>query len=323
MAQRVVVSASAYFSHGPGERGPLAGAGVEVVRRPAGMDLAAALRGAVGVIAGSEPYTEAVFAACPDLRVVARWGVGYDAVDLAAATRHRVVVATAVGSLEESVADFAMGLILASARRIPEAADIMHRGGWARPMGRDVHGACLGIVGIGRIGTRVARRAKAFGMRILAYDPGVEPAEIAARGAEPAELSQLLRQADFVTLHANLNPSSHHVIGVEQLALMRPDACLINTGRGPLVDTAALVDALETGRIGGAALDVFEGEPLPAEHALRQSPRCILTPHMASASREAALAMSMAAAQAVADVLAGRRPASVVNPEVYGEGSGS
>jgi D-3-phosphoglycerate dehydrogenase len=318
--QRVVVTAASYFTHGPGAGDPLAAMGVEVVRRPAGQDLATALRGAVGVIAGSEPFTEAVIATCPELRVIARWGVGYDAVDLAAATRHGVVVTTTPGTLEEAVADFAFGLMLALARRIPEAAGLMRRGGWSRPLGWDVHGRCLGIVGIGRIGSAMAKRAHAFAMRVVAFDPGVDAATIAARGAEPLPLPELLRQADFVTLHANLNPTSRHLIGAAELALMRPGACLINTARGGLVDTQALIDALESGHLGGAALDVYEAEPLPAEHPLRQAPRCILTPHMASASREAARAMSLAAAQAVADVLSGRRPASVVNPEVYANG---
>jgi len=316
---RVVVTASAYFTHGPGLDDPLAAMGAEVVRRPAGMDLVAALQGASGVIAGSEPYSEAAFAACPGLKVLARWGVGFDAVDLAAASRHGVVVATVPGTLEEAVADFTFGLMLSLARRIPEADALMRRGGWSRLMGWDVQGRTLGIVGLGRIGTAVARRAHAFGMRVLAYDPQVDASTVAARGAEACDLARLLREADFVTLHANLTAASRHLIGPAELAMMRPGACLINAARGGLVDTQAVVEALETGHLGGAALDVYESEPLPAEHPLRQAPRCILTPHMASASREAAQAMSLAAARAVADVLQGRRPASVVNPEVYGQ----
>jgi D-3-phosphoglycerate dehydrogenase len=318
MAPRVLVTASAYFTHGPGDADPLAG--MEVVRRPAGMDLVAALQGASGVIAGSEPYSEAAFAACPGLKVLARWGVGYDAVDVAAATRHGVVVTTVPGTLEEAVADFTFGLMLALARRIPEADALMRRGGWSRLMGWDVHGRTLGIVGIGRIGAAVARRAHAFGMQVLAYDPMLDAGTVAARGAQACDLPRLLRDSDFVTLHANLTAGNRHLIGPAELARMKPGACLINAARGGLVDTLALVDALETGHLGGAAIDVYESEPLPAEHPLRQAPRCVLTPHMASASREAAQAMSLAAARCVADVLAGRRPASVVNPEVYGNG---
>lgn len=326
-AHRVLVTARAFFSAGVGHAEGLATPGLELVRAarfgPLGEEeLIEALRDVSGVIASSDRYTRRVLEAAPGLRAIARTGVGYDSVDLEAATRLGIVVVTTPGRIADTVADFAFGLMLALGRRIPEAASVMRRGGWAAEMpGADLWGKCLGIVGLGAVGTAVARRAAGFAMRVLAFDPALPPDEVARRGAEPASLDALLAQADYVTLHASLHAGSRHLIGARQLATMKPTAYLVNTARGGLVDVDALIEALEAGRIAGAALDAFEQEPLPAEHPLRHTARCLLTPHIAFSTRDTSADMARRAVQAVADVLAGRRPGAdvrVVNPEVFG-----
>ncbi len=325
MAQHnVLVTARAFYTF-PEATAPLAG--LDVALRRAGRfgplaeaELIEALRGCGAVIASSDPYTERVFAACPDLRVVARAGVGVDAVDLGAATRHGVVVTITPGPIAETVADYAFALLLASARRVPEAAEALRRDGWAREfLGGDVYGRCLGVVGMGAIGSGVARRARGFSMRVLGYDPALSPPQITERGAEPVPLDRLLAEADFVTLHASLSAGSRHLLGARELAAMKPSAYLINTARGGLLDSAALVQALKAGHLAGAALDAYEDEPLPADDPLRRAPRCLLTPHVAFSTRATTLDMARRAAAAVADVLSGRRPtgATVVNPEVF------
>lgn len=329
MSGRVLVTARAFFAAGEAAAAVLRAAGLEIVRAPRfgplpPSELIPALQGVSGVIAASDPYTEAVFSAAPDLRVVARTGVGYDSVDLEAATRHRVVVVTTPGRIAETVADFAFGLMLAMARRIPEAAGLMRRGGWAAEMpGTDLWRRCIGIVGMGAVGAAVARRAHGFSMRVLGCDPALPEHVVRERGAEPATLAQVLAESDFITLHASLDAGSRRLIGAAQLAAMKPTAFLINTARGAMVDPDALLEALDAGRIAGAALDAFDVEPLPAEHPLRQIPRCILTPHIAFSTRETSLDMSRRAAAAVAAVVAGRRPPEdvrVLNPEALAGG---
>jgi len=331
-SRRVLITARAFFSAGAKAAEPLIEGGLEVVRAPRfgplpEAELILALQGASAVIASSDPYNERVFAAAPDLRIVARTGVGYDSVDIAAATRHGVVVVLTPGRIAETVADFAFGLMLALARRIPEASTLMRHGGWAAELpGTDLWSKCLGVVGMGAVGTAVARRALGFGMRVLGYDPAVGDALIAERGAEPADLDGLLTQADFITLHAALTNESRRLIDAAALARMRPKAILVNTARGGLIDTDALLEALDAGHLAGVALDAFDQEPLPAEHPLRHAPRCLLTPHIAFSTRENSLDMSRRAAIAVAEVLAGRRPPAdvrVLNPEVSGPPSGS
>jgi phosphoglycerate dehydrogenase-like enzyme len=322
--RRVLVTARAFFSAGAAAAEPLRAAGLELVRAPRfgplpEPELIAALAGVAGVVASSDPYTDQVFRQAPDLRIVARTGVGYDSVDLEAATRHGVLVVTTPGRIAETVADFAFGLMLALARRIPEAQAIMRHGGWAAEMpGTDLWGKCLGVVGMGAVGTAVARRARGFSLRVLGYDPALTDGEVRARGAEPVPLEQLLAEADFVTLHASLTPASRHLIGPAEFARMKPTAFLVNTARGGLVDADALAEVLDAGRLAGAALDAFEAEPLPAEHPLRHLPRCLLTPHIAFSTRETSLDMARRAAAAVAAVLHGSAPppdVRVLNPE--------
>jgi lactate dehydrogenase-like 2-hydroxyacid dehydrogenase len=260
---------------------------------------------------------ELLEAAGGDLKIVANCAVGYDNVDVAAAERRGIVVTNTPGVLDEATADLAFGLILATSRRIVEA-DRFLRGGaewiWGPQffVGLDLSGgATLGIVGLGRIGMAVARRAAAFGMRILATGRRATSEEAAAYGVEAADLPRLLAESDVLTLHCPLTPETRHLIGAEELAAMKPTGILINTARGPIVDEAALVDALQRGVIAGAGLDVYEDEPR-IHPGLRQLENVVLLPHIASAGRATRDAMGRLAVENVRDVLAGRPPRTPV-----------
>ncbi|MFA5027626.1 MAG: phosphoglycerate dehydrogenase, partial [Candidatus Methylomirabilota bacterium] len=260
-------------------------------------ELIALLDGISGAIVSVDPFTARVLAAAPRLKVICRTGVGYDAVDVPAATRHGVIVANTPGVNRHAVADLALALILCCARRLPENLAEVRGGGWIRHEGVDLEGKCLGIVGLGTIGKEVARRARAFGMEILAHDVAEDRAFAAAHGVAYVSLEMLLRQGDFVSLHCFLSAQSRHLINAERLGWMKPTACLINTARGGLVDTAALAAALEAGRLAGAGLDVVEEEPLPADSPLRRLPRVYLTPHAGGATADARERSGAAAAE--------------------------
>lgn len=315
------------FRKHPGEAAALLQeAGCELIESPEQRPLTAdelisALSDAVGVIAGNDHFTADVIAAARRLRVISRWGIGVDAVDVSAATRHGVVVTNTPRLTADGVADLTFGLIMALARRIPEANRLVHAGGWGDVEGVNVWQKCLGIVGFGAIGQAVARRARGFDMRVLAYD--VRRDEVTASGlaTDYVPLDELLREADFVSIHASLTEQSRGMIGARELALMKPGAFLINAARGAIVDENAVVQALRENRIAGAALDVHWEEPLPRNHPLMTLDNCILTPHIGSHTIETARAVNAAAAQNLLDVLQGRRPRNVVNPEVYEAGS--
>ena len=260
----------------------------------------------------------------PQLKVVSNFAVGFDNIDVAACTQRGIPVGNTPGVLTETTADLAWALLMAAARRLPEADHYVRAGKWKTwgpmlLMGPDVHGATLGIIGFGRIGQAVARRARGFGMRILYHDPNrVSPAVEAEYGAEYRTLEGILPESDFVTLHVDLRPATHGLINAERLGWMKPTAILVNTSRGPVVDSRALVDALRDGIIAGAALDVTDPEPLPADHPLVGLDNCLVVPHIASASRATRSKMAaMAAANLLAGVRGQRLP-TPVNPEVYG-----
>jgi glyoxylate reductase len=263
-----------------------------------------------------------VLAAGSRLRVVANVAVGYDNIDVATATQRGIAVTNTPGVLDDTTADFTWALLLAVARRVVEADRFVRSGQWKGWdlmlfLGADVHGKTLGIFGLGRVGQRVAQRAQGFGMQVLYHDAIRAPAEAENQlGAEWVSKEQLLREADFVTLHVPLTPATRHLIGARELALMKPSAYLINASRGPVVDEAALVGALEQNRIAGAALDVFEREP-SIYPKLITFPNVVLAPHMASASVETRTRMAVMAAENVVAVLEGRRPPNLVNPEIY------
>jgi glyoxylate reductase len=228
-------------------------------------------------------------AAGNNLKIISQMAVGVDNIDVAAAHARGIPVGHTPGVLTEATADIAMALLLAGARRIVETAEYIKRGGWQtwHPMGllgADLSGATLGIVGFGRIGRAVAKRAAAFDMHILAYSRNLTDEEAAAHGAQRAALDDLLRRSDFVSLHTPLNAESRHLINRDTLALMKPTALLINTARGGVVDQEALYEALTAGKLGGAALDVTTPEPLPADHPLLTLPNVTIVPHIGSAT---------------------------------------
>lgn len=267
---------------------------------------------------------EALLAACPRLRVVSNMAVGLDNVDVGAATRHGVLVGHTPGVLTETTADFTFALLLATARRVVEADAFVRQGtwlaagGWSPTMlvGADLHGATMGIVGLGRIGLAVARRARGFGMRIIYHSRSRRAEAEAELGLLRAPtLDDLLAHSDFVTLHVPLVPETQHLLGERELALMKPSAILVNTSRGAVVDEGALVRALRQGRLAGAGLDVMEVEPLPADHPLALLPNVLLTPHVASASRATRRRMAEMAVENLLAGLAGRLPPHCANPE--------
>lgn len=264
-----------------------------------------------------------VIAAAPKLRVISNVAVGYDNVDVKAATARQIVVTNTPGVLTEATADLTFALLLATARRLPEAERFLRDGQWKRwdvdlLCGSDVHGRTIGIVGLGRIGRAVARRARGFGMRVLYSGPRPVPADVAAElQAHHVPLDLLLQQSDFVSLHLPMSPATKHTIGVEQLCRMKRSAFLINTARGPLVDENALVAALEEGLIAGAGLDVFEDEP-KIHPGLLELPNVVLLPHVGSAVTSVRTLMCTLAARDCAAVLNGERPQHPVNSEVLG-----
>ena len=273
------------------------------------------LRGIDGAVASIDPFTPKVMDGAPQLKVISRTGVGYDAVDAPAAAERGIAVCITPGANNKAVADFAFSLILASARRLLENLTEVPRGGWKRYQGRDLPGSTLGIVGLGSIGKEVAKRARGFDMRILAYDLYQDPAFAAQYGVTYLPLEELLAESDFVTLHLLLDGSTRHLINAERLRLMKPTAHLVNTARGGIVDQEALCQALKERRIAGAALDVFENEPLEADSPLRTLDNVYLAPHTAGQTEGAMRNMGIMAARNVIDVLKGEVPVGVVNKE--------
>lgn len=296
-------------------------AGVELVVYPkAGRlteaDLLPLVGDADAIIAGTEPITARVLDAAPRLKIVARRGVGLDSVDLEAATARGVVVTVTAGVVADAVADHAMALLLAAARRIAWLDRRMKAGAWDRAVSTDVWGKTLGLIGFGAIGRAVAKRAAGFGMEILAYDVAPDEAAARALGVRLCALDDLLARSDFVSVHVPLLPTTRGLIGEAALARMKPGAILINTSRGPVVDEAALLRALQSGRLAGAGLDVFAEEP-PVDWTLVGLDQVVATPHVASHTRETLVRMERACAEAVLAVLRGERPAHVANPAVY------
>jgi glyoxylate reductase len=263
--------------------------------------------------------------AAPRLRVVSTMAVGYDHIDVAACTRRGIAVCHTPDVLTETTADLCWAILMACARRLYEGQRVIVEGRWPAwsPFllaGQDVWGRTLGVVGFGRIGQAVARRAKGFGMRVLYHARSRHPEGEAETGAVRVDLDRLLQESDFVVLALPLTAETRHLIGAAELARMKRTAILVNVGRGALVDEGALVEALRAGRLWGAALDVFEREPIGPEHPLLALPHVVAVPHIGSASVATRTAMARLAAQNLADVLRGRRPRACVNPEVLGAG---
>lgn len=272
---------------------------------------------AVAVIAGLDSFTREVFEHAPQLRVVSRFGVGVDNVDLDAATEHGIVVTITPGANAVAVAELTFLLILALSRHLILHDRWVRAGEWKRASGVELIGSTLGIIGLGRIGREVATRARAFGMRIVFTDPAPPPEDqVRALEAIAMPLNELLSISDVVSLHLPLTSETYHLIGARELALMKPNALLINTARGGLVDEQALYEALKERRLAGAAFDVFEKEP-PDDSPLLRLDNFIATPHIGSATVQTTRRMGIMAAQNALAVLEGRRPEGVVNPQVY------
>jgi glyoxylate reductase len=261
---------------------------------------------------------ELLDAAGPQLRVVANFAVGYDNIDVPACTRHGVVATNTPDVLTETTADMAWALLMAASRRVAEGDRFLRARTpwiWAPEMmlGQDIHGKILGVVGFGRIGRAVARRASGFGMTVLFHDPLVTDD---TGGATSVPMDELLARSDFVSVHCALSDATRHLIGRETLRRMKRTAVLVNTSRGPVVDEEALAEALEVGEIFAAGLDVFEREPAVNERLL-DNPRVVLAPHLGSATVETRLAMGMLAVDNLLAALEGRRPPSLLNAEAW------
>ena len=295
----------------------------EDVRLPAAQ-VVEACREIEGLVASGTPVGAEVVEQAPHLRVVSTVGVGYDNIDVEACTRRRIMVTNTPGVVTEATADLSFALLMAVARRLVEADRYVREGNWrywqwGNMWGTNPSGRTLGILGFGRIGQAVARRARGFSMRILYHSVDrPTPEQEQELGAHYVDRETLLREADFLSIHVPLAPDTHHLISATELALMKPTAFLINTSRGKVVEEAALVEALQSKRLAGAALDVFEFEP-QIHPALPAMPNVILTPHMGTATGETRLAMAMMAAENLLAALAGQRPPNLVNPEVLGK----
>jgi D-3-phosphoglycerate dehydrogenase len=269
------------------------------------------------VLSRSGTFSRAVIEAAPRLKIISRHGVGCDNIDVEACNEHGVIISTSGDANSEAVSEHTMALLLSVARMLPFADRSIRAGIWDRSVRSvELQGKTLGLVGVGRIGSRVAHQAQGFDMRVLAYDPYATPEMARTANAELTDLESVLRQADFVSLHAPLTPETRHLIGAAELALMKPDAILVNTSRGGLVDEAALCEALAEKRIAGAGLDVFEQEPLEPDNPLRGLDNVVLAPHLGGTTEEALVRLSVRAAQNILAVLRGERPTAVHNPEV-------
>jgi len=277
-------------------------------------------RGVSATIAGSEPYTAKVLAANPTLRVIARAGVGYDAVDLTAATAHGVAVTVTPGTNHDAVAEHTFALILALAKNVVNVHNGVRAGLWARQATLPLRGCTLGIAGLGRIGKAVAVRGAAFGMPLVAYEPVPDLAFAKLYGVKLVSMGELLATADYLTLHLPMMPETRHLINRQTLAQMKPTAFLINTARGGLICEADLLEALRGGRLAGAGLDVFEQEPPRPDNPLLQRENVVMTAHNAGVDRQSRDDMALAAAQSIVALSRGQWPtAQIVNGDVRGK----
>lgn len=263
-----------------------------------------------------------LLAASPTLRAVSNVAVGYDNIDVPACTARRIPVGNTPGVLTETTADFAFTMLMGLARRVAEADAYVRAGRWRTwsptlLLGSDIHGATLGLVGLGQIGAAMARRARGFGMRVLYVNRHARPELEAELGLKRVDKATLLAESDFVSLHVPLNAETRHWLGRAELAAMKPGAMLINTARGSVVDQAALAEALAQGKLGGAALDVTEPEPLPMDSPLLKLPNVLIAPHIASASHATRGRMASMAVDNLLAALDGRRPPHCVNPELF------
>jgi D-3-phosphoglycerate dehydrogenase len=301
---------------------PLAATGFEVIERfdldgtRDAVGLSESLAGAWAAVAGSERYSAKTLERLPDLRLIVRCGVGYDAIDVSAATERGIAVATTPDANTSAVADFTIALMLACLRQIAELDRTVRAGEW-RPssIGGDLSGATVGIVGLGAIGQGVARRLSGFDCKLLTVEPFPDVTFCRALSLEVLPLEDVLPASDVLTVHTPLLPETRDLIGASELSLMRRSAIIVSTSRGGIISEDALADALEDGSLAGAALDVFELEPLPRDHRLLKLNNVVLTPHMAAFSHNAVRSTVEQVVAAIRDVAAGQLPRGCVNPE--------
>ncbi|PKL45462.1 MAG: D-glycerate dehydrogenase [Candidatus Riflebacteria bacterium HGW-Riflebacteria-1] len=271
----------------------------------------------------SDKIDAETLAAAPKLKFIAQYAVGYDNIDVAEASRRGICVSNTPDVLTEASADFAFAQLMAVARRVVESDKYVRSGQWqvawhpSMMLGYDIYGTTIGIIGAGRIGQALARRARGFAMKVLYYSSSPKPEFEKELGARRVELDSLFRESDFVSLHVPLNAGTRGLINAEKLSLMKKTAFLINNSRGPVVDEKALYDALKSGKIAGAALDVFASEPTPAENPLLTLENVVVAPHVSSASHATRARMAVMAAENLVAYFAGKRPANLVNPETF------
>ena len=270
----------------------------------------------------SDKIDPEVFNAAPKLKIVSQLAVGFDNIDIAEATRRGIYVTNTPEVLTDTTADFAWALLMAIARRVAEADKYVRTGKWkvswhpAMLSGRDIYGATIGIIGAGRIGYAVAKRAKGFDMRVLFYDVIPRPEMEKDFGAKEVDLDTLLKESDFVSVHVPLMKETHHLVNAQKLSLMKKTAYLINNSRGPVVDEKALYEALRKEQIAGAGLDVFEQEPTPVDNPLLKLDNVVVAPHISSASLETRAKMSEMVAENLVAFFEGKRPPNLVNSDV-------
>jgi len=293
MTWRVLISAPYLLKAIEDLHSRLQPAGVEIVTVPVAerlneADLLAIIGTIDGAICGDDQFTERVLRAAPRLKVLSKWGTGIDSIDRSAAAALGIRVCNTPNAFTDAVADTTLGYILSFARQLPWMDLDVRRGLWTKPVLVSLRECTLGVIGVGNIGKAVVRRALAFGARVVCTDPvPLDSSFIAETGVISVSLEELLAAADFVSLHCDLNSTSFHLLGRAEFQIMKQSGCVINTARGSIIDEVALIEALQAKRIAGAALDVFEVEPLPDESPLRQFPNCLLATHNANSSVEA------------------------------------
>jgi D-3-phosphoglycerate dehydrogenase len=269
--------------------------------------------GVHGAVVGVDEVTARVIQASTDLKVIAKHGVGVDNIDLAAATAAGIVVTNTPQANKVAVAELTIALMLALARRLLKQHQVVSGGGWARQMGTELAGKTLGLIGCGRVGQEVAKRARALEMEVVFYDQRT----LEVPGARQVSLDELLAWSDYVSVHVPYTPETHHILDAEAFVKMKDGVYVVNTARGGTVDEVALHEAIVAGKVAGAALDVRPKEPPPPDDPLNTLENVILTPHAGATTREAVLRMAKTATESLLAVLRGERPAHVVNPEVY------
>ena len=297
--------------------------------RDAGIDIAvfegrepeAIIRNATdadGIVTSYGEFTPEVFAALPKLQVVSRTGIGFDSIDVPAATANKTAVCVVPGYGTEVVSDHAIALALCMLRRMNETDADMRAGVWDyarhRPLGQ-IHGRTFGVVGMGEIGRATARKAAGLGFRVICTSRSLKPGRRTPEGYDVVEYEELLRRADVVSFHTALTPDTRHMLDAHAISLMKPNAVVVNTARGAVIDTLALAEALRAGKLWGAGIDVFENEPVEHDHPLLSAPHTVLSPHSAYWSEESGEELRRRAMQAAIDVVSGVRPMDCLNPE--------